>query len=240
MAPFIQLTWCIRTTLHKLDTSDGNALASRILSAHVVPRPFSVLFGDSMWLLFPSENGFFPFFFRFILANYIYFHVGNRSPARPQASRQQVEEVNGKRICEVGNGIFITSHSHHHILMLFTTEPTTARHLSYICPPTDATHNPQPTVQVLPSPRAKPQASNLPIPSPPFSSFAFFPLAPPEFHLAAFPSELVDPEAAVVIFSLLAFRVEIETCGFVQPFRLSEAHAPQDAWSGRDRLTNIS
>ena len=71
-------------------------------------------------------------------------------------------------------------------------------------------------------------ASNLPIPSPPFSSFIFappltFPLAL-LLHLASFPGLLSTPA-----FSLL---VLVFVLGFAlpsaQPFRLSLAHAPQE------------
>lgn len=59
------------------------------------------------------------------------------------------------------------------------------------------------------------QASNLPIPSPPFSSLTFFPPVPP-FHLPGFVG--LPPPAAT--FSLLAFAAH--------PFFFSLAHAPQD------------
>jgi len=74
------------------------------------------------------------------------------------------------------------------------------------------------------------QASNLPIPSPPFSSFNF----PPElfklallFHLPNFPGLPPSPTApapAVATFSLLAF-VALPSA---QPFLRSLAQAPQD------------
>lgn len=62
------------------------------------------------------------------------------------------------------------------------------------------------------------QASNLPIPSPPFSSRILFPPIP-LFHLASFVG-LVTPAAT---FSLLAFGLP-----FAHPFLLSLAHAPQE------------
>ena len=71
-------------------------------------------------------------------------------------------------------------------------------------------------------------ASNLPIPSPPFSSFIFappltFPLAL-LLHLASFPGLFSTPA-----FSLLAFTFVLGPARpSAQPFRLSLAHAPQE------------
>ena len=75
----------------------------------------------------------------------------------------------------------------------------------------------------------KHHASNLPIPSPPFSSFSFPPLLlrlALLFHLPNFPGLRSPPVLAVatLTFSLLAFAAR-PSC---QPLRLSLAQAPQD------------
>ena len=71
-------------------------------------------------------------------------------------------------------------------------------------------------------------ASNLPIPSPPFSSFIFappltFPLAL-LLHLASFPGLLSTPAFSLLV---LVFMLGLALPS-AQPFRLSLAHAPQE------------
>ena len=71
-------------------------------------------------------------------------------------------------------------------------------------------------------------ASNLPIPSPPFSSFIFappltFPLAL-LLHLASFPGLLSNPAFSLLVL-VFALGLALPSA---QPFRLSLAHAPQE------------
>ena len=71
-------------------------------------------------------------------------------------------------------------------------------------------------------------ASNLPIPSPPFSSFIFappltFPLAL-LLHLASFPG-LFSPPAFSLLMLVFVLGIALPSA---QPFRLSLAHAPQE------------
>ena len=71
------------------------------------------------------------------------------------------------------------------------------------------------------------QASSRPIPSPPFSSLTFFPLAPPLFHLPSFGAYVPPPPPPPpppTTFSLLAFGLPF----VAHPFLLSLAHAPQE------------
>ena len=76
--------------------------------------------------------------------------------------------------------------------------------------------------------QTKHYASNLPIPSPPFSSFIFAP--PPTFplalllHLASFPGLLSAPVFSLIV---LTFALGLARPS-AQPFRLSVAHAPQE------------
>ena len=71
------------------------------------------------------------------------------------------------------------------------------------------------------------QASNRPIPSPPFSSLTFFPLPTPLFHLPSFDAYVPPappPPPLATTFSLLAFGLPFAAHSFL----LSLAHAPHE------------